>query len=137
MSEAKAPYVNPKDLLGITKFPLHLIPPAAQVYESLAFLDGALKYGPYNWREKKVVASIYVAALLRHALAWYSREECALDSRAPHLGHIRACAGILADAEEQGCLVDDRPQNHHTDDWQRLMDKWGHVIEYLNQRGEQ
>ena len=31
------------------------------------------------------------------------------DSKAHHLGHARACLGILLDAMANGCLEDDRP----------------------------
>jgi hypothetical protein len=71
--------------------------------------DGAKKYGRYNWRSNKVVASVYADAALRHILAWYDGEECAPDSGVPHLGHAKACLGILADAIETGNLIDDRP----------------------------
>lgn len=103
--------INPKDLLGIKKPALQLIPPAALVHESLAMMNGAYvkEYGPYNWREKRVVASIYVAALKRHVDSWWDGEECAKDSGVHHLGHARACLGILLDALELGNLGDDRP----------------------------
>jgi hypothetical protein len=70
---------------------------------------GAEKYGPYNWRTKKVSVMIYVDATLRHLMAFVDREECASDSRLPHIGHALACLGILADAIEGGHLHDDRP----------------------------
>lgn len=101
---------NPKDLIGVTKVPnLSVIPSASLIYEGLAMQDGAHKYGPMNWRTKKVVASIYIDACLRHVMAWYDGEEYASDSGKPHLGHAKACLGILADAIETGNLVDDRP----------------------------
>lgn len=106
----KRDLTNPKDKIGIKKVQLNLIPPAALIYESLAMEDGAEKYGAFNWREKKVRASIYYAALLRHALAWFDGEELAEDSKKPHLGHARACTGILIDAYETGNLIDDRPK---------------------------
>ena len=101
---------NPKDRLGIKKVQLNLVPASSIIYQALAMEDGAAKYGPYNWRDKKVKASIYVAACLRHLSAWYdSREELAEDSQKPHLGHAIACLGILIDALETGNLLDDRP----------------------------
>ena len=101
---------NPKDLVGINKVPtLSVIPSASLIYEALAMRDGAAKYGPMNWREKGVKASIYVDACLRHVMLWMDREECASDSGVPHLGHAKACLGILADAIEAGSLIDDRP----------------------------
>jgi Domain of unknown function (DUF5664) len=101
---------NPKDRLGIKKVQLNLVPAASKIYQALAMEDGAKKYGPYNWREKKVIASIYVAACMRHLEAWYdSGEEVATDSQKPHLGHALACLGIIVDALETGNLIDDRP----------------------------
>lgn len=101
---------NPKDLIGITKPNLFLVPPAAQLYLALAMGDGAVKYGPYNWREKNVKASIYIAACQRHLLAYLDGEECASDSGRPHLAHALACLAIIVDAKETGNLVDDRPK---------------------------
>ena len=111
---------NPKDLVGVKKVPnLSVIPSAGLIYEGIAMRYGAYEaplvdgvsfgYGPFNWRKNKVVASIYVDAALRHIMAWMDGEENAEDSGAPHLGHAKACLGILADAIESGNLVDDRP----------------------------
>lgn len=101
---------NPKDLLGMTKVSISKVPPAALIYAALAMGDGAKKYGPYNWREHKVIASIYLDALHRHVAAWLDGEELAEDSQRPHLAHAIACLCILIDALETGNLVDDRPK---------------------------
>lgn len=101
---------NPKDLLGIKKVQLNLVPASSTIFQALAMEDGAAKYGPYNWRDNKVKASIYVAAAMRHLQSWYdSREELASDSKKPHLGHALACIGIIVDAQVTGNLADDRP----------------------------
>ncbi len=100
---------NPKDLIGIKKLQMNLVPPASKAYQALAMDDGAKKYGPYNWRENKVVASIYYAALNRHMDSWWDGENDSLDSKIPHLAHAIACIGIIIDALETGNLVDDRP----------------------------
>lgn len=100
---------NPKDLMGTKKVPLSLVPVSSTIYQALAMEDGAIKYGPYNWRSNKVIASIYVDAALRHLAAWFDGEELAADSQKPHLGHALACIGIIVDAYETGNLVDDRP----------------------------
>jgi hypothetical protein len=101
---------NPKDALGIKKPNLFLIPPSSLVYQALAMQDGAVKYGPYNWRENSVSASIYIAAAMRHMASWVDGETNAADSGKPHLGHALACLGIIVDALETGNLVDDRPK---------------------------
>lgn len=105
----KNPYVNPKDLQGLMKPPLHLVSPTSVLWEAMAMRDGAIKYGPYNWRDKAVIASIYVAAADRHMKLWFEGERCAPDSGVHHLGHAKACLGIILDAEAMGCLIDDRP----------------------------
>jgi hypothetical protein len=100
---------NPKDLLGIKKVQLNLVPPSSIIYQALAMEDGARKYGPYNWRQNKVITSIYVAAAMRHLQSYWDGEENASDSGKPHLAHALACLGIIVDAKETGNLVDDRP----------------------------
>jgi dATP/dGTP diphosphohydrolase len=100
---------NPKDLIGIKKPQVGLLPGAGKLYGALAMQDGAVKYGPYNWRDKKVRYTVYLDALERHLLALRDHEDLAPDSGLPHLGHIIACASILADAVEGGFIIDDRP----------------------------
>lgn len=101
--------VNPKDAIGMSKVDMSLVPAPATIHEAHAMMDGARKYGPYNWRENAVQARIYVAAAMRHLQQWLNGEEVAEDSGAHHLGHARACLGIILDAQEAGKLVDDRP----------------------------
>jgi hypothetical protein len=107
--QKNAGLANPKDLVGAKKPSLSKIPEIALVHESLAMMDGAGKYTPYNWRDYPVQASIYVDAAKRHLGQWFEREEEASDSGCHHLGHARACLGILLDAQETGNLIDDRP----------------------------
>ena len=101
---------NPKDKIGAKKPRLSLVPPSGLVYAALAMANGADKYGPYNFRDKKVQAMIYLEACIRHVLAWQDGEECAQDSGVPHLGHALACLLILIDAKETGNLIDNRPK---------------------------
>lgn len=101
---------NPKDLVGLKKPRLSLVPPAGMVYAALAMANGADKYGPYNWREKKVQLMIYLEAAQRHILSFQDGEEIARDSGVPHLGHALACLLIIIDALETGNLVDNRPK---------------------------
>lgn len=100
---------NPKDRIGVRKPPLHLIPPAAEVLESVVMALGAKKYGAFNWRSADVKASVYVAAARRHLLQWYDGQDDDPESGVCHLAHARACLGILLDALATGRLVDDRP----------------------------
>ena len=109
MTERKS--TNPKDILaqGEQRVLLHLIPTPALIETAKAMMDGARKYGPYNWREEGVGASTYISASMRHLRAYLDGEQLAADSRVHHLGHAIACLAILLDAEAVGNLVDDRP----------------------------
>ena|ERR1041385_2862752 len=122
---------NPKDLLGIRKVPMFsVVPPASMIYEAKAmqygaFLapraDGTLGYGPFNWRDNKVIASIYIDACVRHLMDYWDGQINATDSNAPHIGHAKACLGIVADATETGNLLDDRPRPGCAPD---LLERW-------------
>jgi hypothetical protein len=100
---------NPKDGIGATKLPLHLVPATAIALASLAHLDGATKYGAWNWRVAGVRASIYLDAVQRHLARWTHGETHDPDSGVHHLGHALACLNILIDADAAGMLTDDRP----------------------------
>lgn len=100
---------NPKTVLGVQKTPLHLVPPSAKYHLAAAFADGAEKYGPYNWRDNTVSASIYVAAAQRHIDDWWDGEDLSRDAKVHHLAHAMACMAILLDAMSIGMLNDDRP----------------------------
>jgi hypothetical protein len=103
--------LNPKDRFGLTKVSLSKFPAVALAHGAHAMMDGAKKYGPFNWRDNGVIASIYIDACKRHLDAWFdAREQCAPDSDVHHLGHGLACLGIILDAESTGNLVDDRPK---------------------------
>lgn len=109
--KSKADSTNPKDLVGNTKVSLSKLPVIAVAHGAMAMMDGAEKYGPYNWRDKSVVASIYVDAAMRHLQCWFEGQEQATDSKVHHLGHAIACCAILLDAQAKSKLVDDRPKN--------------------------
>jgi hypothetical protein len=103
------PDLNPKTRVGALKLPLHLVPPSAEAYLAMALADGARKYGPYNWRQEPISASVYIGAVRRHIAAWIDGEECAADSGVHHLAHAMACMALVLDAHSLGILNDDRP----------------------------
>lgn len=114
--------INPKDKIGATKPSLSKVPESAIIYCALAMQNGAEKYGAYNWRDKKVTASIYIDALKRHIASWFdSREDNASDSSVPHLGHAMACIAILIDALETDNLIDNRPKAGSAS---KLIERW-------------
>jgi hypothetical protein len=100
---------NPKDAIGSSKLPLDLVPATLEIYASLAFLDGALKYGKFNWRVVGVRVSIYLAAIKRHIAKFENGEWADPKTRVPHLSSILACAGIIVDAHVNENIIDDRP----------------------------
>jgi len=100
---------NPKDRVGAGKPPLHLIPPAAEILESVVMGLGARKYGEFNWRSSKVRATVYIAAAKRHLAQWLDGQDDDPESSVSHLAHARACLGVLLDAIATGNVIDDRP----------------------------
>ena len=100
---------NPKDSIGRTKCPMR-ISPIGQAAESLAILEGALKYGSENYREAPVNCSVYLDAARRHLALFESGEECDPKTGVPHLGSVKACCAIILDAQACGTLIDDRPK---------------------------
>lgn len=101
---------NPKRAYGVRKPSAQFIPPVAIIEESAVMALGAAKYGAFNWQDEPVDATTYYSAAIRHLLQWFSGEDLDPESRASHLAHVRACAGILMDAAAAGTLIDDRPK---------------------------
>jgi hypothetical protein len=100
--------MNPKDKLGAAKPQMHLIPVGAMAAVARVMELGAKKYGPYNWRSKKVRKLVYAAAALRHLFAWIGGETLDPESGQSHLAHVAACMLIVLDAEQHGMAADDR-----------------------------
>lgn len=100
---------NPKHAAGIRKPQLNLVPSIAMILMAKVFELGAVKYGPFNWRDAAVVRSIYLAAAMRHLLLMADGQDIDDESGQPHSAHVQACMAIIQDAEALGMLVDDRP----------------------------
>lgn len=105
---------NPKTAMGAKKPDLSVVPPSAELHMALAMMNGAKKYGPFNWRESPISARPYIAAARRHLLAYLDGEDFSADTEEEglpvhHLAHVMACCAILLDATEIGTLNDDRP----------------------------
>lgn len=118
---------NPKDAAATTRLDLTLFPDSAAAYGALAFAEGDLKYGAYNWRQAGVQASVYVAALRRHMAKWYNGEECDPKTQVPHLANALACIAVLIDAIEQGNLNDDRPPRQSSELYADFEKVVGHL----------
>jgi len=108
-AKGKGKQSNPKDVIGSLKLMMGLAPDTIKAHVALAYLEGALKYGRYNWRIAGVRASIYHDALERHMAKWWNGENRDKKTRVRHLASVIACAGIMLDAELCGKLDDDRP----------------------------
>lgn len=117
---------NPKTAVGRSKPDVSLVPPVAVIHMADAFMDGAVKYGPYNWREKTVSLRTYIAAAMRHLQQFLDGETVASDSQVHHLGHVEACCAIMLDAISVGNAIDDRP----------LPGKAGEAIASIQKRRE-
>jgi Domain of unknown function (DUF5664) len=101
---------NPKDKVGRSKPCLSLVPSVAVIRAAEVMKLGAVKYGPYNWRDEKVSQLCYIDAADRHMKAYLDGEDLDQESGQPHLAHALCCMAILLDAIECGMDVDDRPK---------------------------
>ena len=108
--EARARDANPKTGAARNKPPLSLVPPVLEIATSFAFKDGAEKYGPYNWRETGVAATVYIEAAKRHLNRFLDGSNHADDSGVHELAHAAACIAIILDAASVNKLIDDRPK---------------------------
>lgn len=122
---------NPKTLMGAKKPDISVVPPAGILHLATAMMNGAAKYGPFNWRDKPISTRPYIAAAQRHLLAYLDGEEFSQDTTAAgapvhHLGHVMACCAILLDAYEAGALNDNRPS---------VKGPAGDMIEHFNLGG--
>lgn len=112
---------NPKDLVAQDRLDTTIVPREFLAELSLAFYEGALKYGRYNWRMRPVKASVYVSAFDRHVMKWMSGEERDKKTGVHHFAYATCCLAILLDASMFGTMIDDRPPrgriNHSTSKW--------------------
>lgn len=107
---------NPKTGAARDKPPLSLVPPVLEIATSYAFRDGAKKYGPYNWRQTGVAATVYIEAAKRHLNRFLDGSEHADDSGVHELAHAAACIAIILDAMSLDKLIDDRPSKGASND---------------------
>lgn len=102
---------NPKNAAAVNKPSTYAIPPIAILALGAAMKNGADKYGPFNWRQNEVIASVFIDAINRHFLAWQACENNASDSGIHHLAHIMANCAILLDAIHNSVFNDDRSKS--------------------------
>lgn len=100
---------NPKDAIGITKYPFSTISAPVIAEIGVAMMEGALKYGRHNYRAIGVRASVYYDAALRHMTSWWEGEDIDPDSGLHHITKALATLAVLRDSILQGNMNDDRP----------------------------
>lgn len=110
MSSAPEQSDNPKNIAARSRVKLAYIPPVASAHMAHALMDGGDKYGPFNWREKKIALMEYISAAKRHLDDFQDGESLSADALCHHLGHTMACCAIMLDAIELNIAIDDRPK---------------------------
>lgn len=119
-SEETTKHTNPKDAIGAAKprfwsgISWHVLREV-----SIAFYEGALKYGRHNYRPAGVRGSIYFDAAMDHLTKWFEGEEFDMDTLVegpdgqmfalPHISKAICCLIVLRDSQITGNWVDDRP----------------------------
>lgn len=100
---------NPKEKQAEkdSKVPLEYLVYSVLKNDALCHKHGADKYGKLNWRITGIKKSTYIAAIMRHLLAYESGEEIDSDSGLPHLTHIRACCAVILDSQLHSEVIDD------------------------------
>jgi len=124
---------NPKDALGSAKIDMGLVPDILELAAAEAFLEGALKYGRFNWRVVGVKASIYYAAQKRHMKKWWNGQNIDKATKVHHIKNSIACLAILLDAELYGMLTDDRPPCPNPDAMADAIDAAEARVAYLKE----
>lgn len=99
---------NPKTQFGAVKPGTYYTPPYPLYEYSLAHMQGALKYGHYNWRNDPISISTYIDAAKRHIDLYVAGQKDASDTGIHNLAHGMCCLSIIMDAELHGTLIDDR-----------------------------
>lgn len=130
-AEGQGKRSNPKDVIGSTKLSMFIVPDTLTICAAMGFLEGALKYGRFNWRIAGVRASIYIDALDRHIAKWKNGQDCDKLTKVHHLDNAIACLGIMRDAMIYGKLMDDRPPCPNPDAIAELIDAQGKTIAHL------
>lgn len=99
---------NPKTALGIKKPPTFYTPYIPYMEYSLVHMQGAFKYGQFNWLDDPISISTYTDAAVRHIGLYLAGQRNASDTGLHHLAHAMTCLSIIIDAEAHNTLIDDR-----------------------------
>lgn len=113
MSEHNPKYI---EALKRGKLDFSVVPWAAIIGMAQAMNEGAGKYGRFNFRQDKIEARTYIAAIMRHLLGdpstgsvgWINGEDIDEESGLHHLHKVMACCALVIDAQDHGMLIDNR-----------------------------
>lgn len=100
---------NPKDAVGSRKVPMSVVPPVVLAEVAVGMVDGARKYGRFNYRVAGVRGTVYYDAAMRHLMAWYEGQDIDPDSGLSHITKAITSLVVLRDSMIQGNWNDDRP----------------------------
>jgi len=89
--------------------PFHNLPWQVVLEAALGMMEGARKYGRYNYRAVGVRASVYYDAGVRHLSDFIEGTDIDEDSGLPHLVKFLSCISVLLDSQLMGNWIDDRP----------------------------
>lgn len=96
--------------MGDRKIQLQLVPPSVKIAIANGLVEGAEKYGSWNWRDQPVQIMTYVGSLERHLASWVEGEEIDPDGMGKtHLEGAICSLAIIIDAISCGSAIDDRP----------------------------
>lgn len=113
--------LNPKDMIGQRKATLSCIPMPVMMEVGVGMLEGAMKYGRYNWRTTSVKSSIYFDATMRHLIQWWEGDDIDTDSGIHHISKAITSLVVLRDAMICDKFVDDRPPGGVPEDWMAVL----------------
>lgn len=119
---------NPKDAVGVSKWRQYFCVPYRVMWEvGVGMLEGAMKYGRFNYRITGVQASIYIDATRGHIDAWCEGQDDDPDTGLSHITKAICSLLVLRDGMIEGNFVDDRAPRHqsmdeHTKKLQGIVD---------------
>jgi len=101
--------MNPKDAIGALKPGMSAVPVMVLQEIGVAMMEGARKYGSYNYRIAGIRASVYIDAARRHMDYWVAGEDIDPDSGLNHITKALASLVVLRDGMINNMVIDDRP----------------------------
>lgn len=121
--EANTKESNPKDVIGVTKAPMSIIPMQVIHEVGLGLLEGSLKYGSYNYRVAGVRFSVYYDATQRHLNSFLEGEDIDPASGINHITKAIASLVVLRDGMLNDKFIDDRPPKPLNENWMEDINK--------------